>query len=288
VLTDAHIHLADLLERDPRFPERLAASLDHTRDSRASFGSRWTCCAASHDPIEWEKTEALRDRLPPFVSSFGIHPQWAVRKHADFLSRLAAQGRIAAIGEAGFDFFGDAPERVRNEANESAQREVFEFQLDLAERFGLPLLLHLRKAMDLAFAYAPRLGRLPAAVFHSFPGSADDAASLIAKGVNAYFSFGAPILNGNKRAAAACASVPEDRLLAETDAPWQPPRRALRGGGALYRGAMFCRAEDIGAIIGGVAALRGLDPEAIEAIVTENFARAYGPPPPSEAARPIT
>jgi TatD DNase family protein len=272
--SDAHIHLAALLERDPLFPERMIPS--------------WKCCAASHDPDEWETTEGLRARLPPFVSSFGIHPQWAVWHHAALLERLAGEGRIAAIGEAGFDFYGDAPERVRDEANERTQRAVFEFQLSLAEASSLPLLLHLRKAMDLAFAYAPRLKRLPAAIFHSFSGSADDAASILARGVKAYFSFGAPILNGNKRAAAACASVPADRLLAETDAPWQPPRRALRDGGAGIPGADYCRAEDIDAVIAGIAELRGFDPEAIEAIVSENFSRAYGPPPPSDAARPIT
>jgi TatD DNase family protein len=267
VSTDAHIHLANLLERDPGFPERILAS---------PALSTWACCAASHDEGEWQRTEGLRARLPPFASSFGIHPQWAVWKNADFLARLAAGGRIAAIGEAGFDFFGDTPERVRNRENESAQREVFEYQLELAERSGLPLLLHLRKAMDLAFAYAPRLKRLPAAIFHSFAGTSSDAESLLAKGVNAFFSFGAPIMNGNKRAAAACASVPEERLLSETDAPWQPPRR----GPALspFRGvdADFCRAEDIALVATGMAALRGIGVDELEARIRRNFDRAFG------------
>jgi TatD DNase family protein len=254
-VADAHIHLADLLDRDPDFPERL---------------SEYTCCAASHDESEWERVEALRDRLPPFVSSFGIHPQWAVWKNADFLARLASEGRIVAIGEAGFDFFGDRPERVRNAENEGAQRAVFEYQLDLAERFGLPLLLHLRKAMDMAFYYAPRMRRLPGAIFHSYSGTSRDAESLLAKGVNAYFSFGAPILNGNKRSAAACAAVPEDRLLVETDAPWQPPKRASP------RDVDFCRAEDIGLILEGMATLRGMSPEETAALTTENFRHAFG------------
>ena len=258
-MADAHIHLADLLERDPGFPERIQAA--------------WVCCAASHDEAEWNRVEALRLSLPPFVSSFGIHPQNAVWTDADFLTRLAAEGRIVAIGEAGFDFFGDRPERVREAANEVAQRAVFEYQLEMAERLGLPPLLHLRKAMDMAFAYAPRLRRLPAAVFHSFPGSSTDAQSLVAKGINAYFSFGAPVLNGNKRAAAACAAVPLDRLLAETDAPWQPPR-----------GGEFCRAEDISPIVEGMARLRGIDAssgagtEAFAQSLVANFHRAYGSP----------
>ena len=115
---DAHIHLADLLDRDPDFPERINPSRATpwpraTSWSLATPWSRWTCCAASHDEAEWYRIEALRPRLPVFVSSFGIHPQWAVWKNADFLARLAAERRIAAIGEAGFDFYGDRPERVR-------------------------------------------------------------------------------------------------------------------------------------------------------------------------------
>jgi len=257
MLADAHIHLADLLERDPDSPERLA-------------GRSWICCSASHDEAEWSTTEALRGRLPPFASSFGIHPQRAAWKHAGFLERLAAEGRIAAIGEAGFDFYGDKPERVRNAENEGAQRAVFEYQLDLAERHDLPILLHLRKAMDLAFEYAPRLKHLRAVVFHSFPGSGEDARSLLAKGVNAFFSFGMPLINGNKRSAEACASIPEDRLLSETDAPWQPPR-----------GADFCRAEDLDRVVGGMVALRGSDRIGLELALARNFAAAFALEAPS-------
>jgi TatD DNase family protein len=264
-VADAHIHLADLLDRDPGFPERLA-------------GQRWRCCASSHGEAEWERVEALRGRLPPFLSSFGIHPQNPVWKDADFLARLAAEGRIAAIGEAGFDFYADEPERTRNAENEGAQRAAFEYQLELAERLGLPLLLHLRKAMDLAFAYAPRLRRIPAAIFHSFPGSARDAESLLARGVPAYFSFGAPLLNGNKRAAAACAAAPAERLLAETDAPWQPPRRMPERSSrrSLREGAEYCRAEDIGPVVLGMARIRDEAAEALGEMLVGNFERAYG------------
>jgi TatD DNase family protein len=121
----------------------------------------------------------------------------------------------------------------------------------------------------MAFFYAPRLKRLPGAIFHSFSGTTRDAESLLAKGVNAYFSFGAPVLNGNKRAAAACASVPAERLLAETDAPWQPPSRAAGGGD-------FCRAEDLEPIIEGIAGIRGIGAERLAEIACLNFRAAYG------------
>jgi TatD DNase family protein len=256
MLADAHIHLADLALREPGFPE-------------AAAGLAWIGCAASHSAPELAASEALRARLAAAglqtVASFGIHPQALGWAHAKLLESLALGGRIAAVGEAGFDFFGDRPERVRSAENEGAQRAAFEFQLGLAERAGLPLLLHLRKAMDLAFEYSPRLTRLPAAIFHSYPGTLGEAEALLRRGVDAYFSFGAVIMNGHKRAAEACAALPTERLLAETDAPWQPPR-----------GSAHCSLGDIGRVVAAMASLRGAEAGELEARLEANFRRAYG------------
>jgi TatD DNase family protein len=228
-------------------------------------GAAWTCCAASHAEDEWLATEALRAGLPPFVSSFGIHPQSPGMRNAGLLARLCAEGRLAAVGEAGFDFFGDAPDRVRGPETEEAQRVAFEYQLELAEKHGLTLLLHLRKAMDLAFEYAPRLRRIRSAVFHSYSGTAGEAEALLSKRIEAYFSFGAAVLNGHKRAIAACAAVPEGRLLAETDAPWQPPR-----------GSPFCRLEHLEDVIEGIARIRGAAAAGVAETTAANFSAAYG------------
>jgi TatD DNase family protein len=262
MFADAHIHLVDLEGRDPAFAARFAAG-------------PYLACAASHDEGEFHRTvelaaavDAARPSLPALSLSFGIHPQWAVWKNADFLATLAAGRRISAIGEAGFDFFGDRPERVRNEENERVQRDVFEFQLALAERHGLPMVLHVRKAMDRVFAASKRLARLPAIVLHSYQGTAREGADLLARGANAYFSFGAAILNGHKRAIEACALLPEDRLLSETDAPWQPPR-----------GSPYCRFEAIADVVRGMAALRGTDAAYLEAVLETNFRRAYSAAP---------
>jgi TatD DNase family protein len=251
MLTDAHIHFIDLGNEDPGFPERFA-------------GSPYVACAASHDEPEFEATMALAGRGLRFVPSFGIHPQWPVWKNADFLAALAAKGRIAAIGEAGFDFFGDTPERVRNEENEKTQKAVFEFQLELAEKNGLPLLLHLRKASDRLFAYAPRLARLPAVVIHSYPGTAKEGLDLLKRGVPAFFSFGSTILNNHKKAIEAASLLPADRLLSETDAPWQPPR-----------GLPFCRFETIADVVAGLARLRATPQREMETILAANFIAAY-------------
>ncbi len=253
VPVDAHIHFIDLAERDPGF-------------AAAYTSGGYLACAASHDAEEYRETMALRRPAPArpeglrFAASFGIHPQWPVWTHADFLAERAAAGEIDAIGESGFDFFGDRPERVRTEENERIQRAVFEFQLELALAHGLPMVLHLRKATDLLFAYAPRLKRLPALILHAYAGTAQEALDLLKRGVPAWFSFGAAVLNGHKRAIAACAALPVERILPETDAPWQPPR-----------GEPFCKLEHITRIERGIEAARGVPPGSLEEVFASSF-----------------
>lgn len=150
------------------------------------------------------------------IQSFGLHPQELLLENLDFLEGLLQEKRIAAIGECGFDFF--TPEFA---ANREAQEKAFAAQLDLAARFSVPVVVHARKAMQEIFAAAGALKKAPAVVFHSFAGSPADASSLLAKGINAYFSFGKPLMNGAKKAILCVRSLPQDRLLLETDAPYQ-------------------------------------------------------------------
>lgn len=48
-----------------------------------------------------------------------------------------------------------------------------------------------------------------------------EAQSLLDRGINGYFSFGKQLLNGNKKASACVCELPSERVLAETDAPFQ-------------------------------------------------------------------
>lgn len=267
---DAHIHLANLSERDRGFPARFAAGLG---------GIPVAACGASHHPGEFAWSEAFREGLgparaaggggaagPPLLRlSYGLHPQSPSMDHADFLASLAAAGRIEVVGEAGFDFFGDAPGLVRSSENEAIQTRAFEFQLGLAIEHRLPLLLHVRKGMDLVFGYARELARLPAAIFHSWSGTPGEGEALLRKGVPAFFSFGAPILNGHKRAAESLRLFPASTLLSETDAPWQPPK-----------GFPFCAFEHVGRVVAGMAALRGMPEEELREIVARNWDGIFG------------
>jgi TatD DNase family protein len=187
VYSDAHLHLVDLAEREPSFDSRLV-------------GKDWVGAVVSHDAAEFERSEVLRQALPPTVAGFGIHPQGIREDTMEFLADLAARKRIGFIGEAGFDFFGDRAARVRNAENIRDQRRCFEFQLDLGTRHGLPLLIHSRKSTDLLLGYGRQLSRLPAVIFHGWPGRLDEAKAFLSKGVKAYFSFGTTLLRDARHA----------------------------------------------------------------------------------------
>lgn len=250
--SDAHLHLVDLEARDPQFAAKIPAA-------------DWRGAVVAHDIAEFERSETLRKSLPPTLAGFGIHPQGLRWDTADYLGSLAQSGRIAFIGEAGFDFFGDRPERVRNDENLRTQRETFDFQLALAEKTGLPLLVHARKATDILQGCTPRLRKLSSVIFHGWPGRLVDAESFLRKGVEAYFSLGTPLLRGAAHAIECCAALPAARLLAETDAPWQPPR-----------GRAWTGAEAIVPVSEAIGGIRGLSPEDAGLLLRVNFKRAFG------------
>jgi TatD DNase family protein len=189
------------------------------------------------------------------------------------LETLAAEKRVAAVGETGFDLFDGAYRDTEKE-----QEELFRRHLDVAIEEGLPVVLHIRRAMRKVFAYSRELKALPAVVFHSYSGTLAEGEALLRRGINAYFSFGAAILLNHRAAMASCARLPLERLLTETDAPFQP-----------LRGRPFSSWADLSAIIAGAAALRreagsAVGCAALEAAVDRNFRQVYG----SRQSRPNT
>ncbi len=156
------------------------------------------------------------------LQSFGLHPQAPFSDERDFALRLEflegllQERRIAAVGECGLDFFTQ-----EFSANRAAQEKAFAAQLEAAARHKVPAIVHARKAMQEIFESAAALKKVSAVVFHSFAGTLTDARSLLSKGINAYFSFGKPLMNGAKKAILCVRALPLDRLLFETDAPYQ-------------------------------------------------------------------
>ena len=221
----------------------------------------------------WSIEEFLFNEKLTILNSFGIHPQLEAVINKDPLSlavltqaapttqslktleKLAAEKRLAAVGECGFDLFND-----EYKATEAWQNEVFAAQLEIALKYDLLIVLHVRRAMHKIFAFAKKLKQCRAVIFHSWQGTPEEGQSLIRRGVNVYFSFGNTILNGHKQQLHCCALFPADRLLTETDAPYQPSR-----------GKEFSSWDDLPGIVEKIASLRNMNSKELENQLEENF-----------------
>jgi len=269
MFVDAHCH-----------PFDLAARLVTAEEERRQLG---VICASSATTLEeFEYCERLSIQAkkdyaptgapPPLLPCFAVHPQMPLalgngaqmflQDSLSVLDTLAAQGRLCAVGETGFDLYDS---QIRE--TEKIQDELFAAHLETALRFDLPVVIHSRRAMHKVFANASALKRCRAVVFHSWSGTVGEGEALLRRGVNAFFSFGAAIMLNHREAMRCCAAFPPARLLTETDAPFQPPC-----------GREFSRYADIKAVLGAMEVLRGGTGNGgaeMEKIIETNFQSAF-------------
>ncbi len=198
----------------------------------------------------------------PVSVSAGIHPheaRLATESIYDELKSLAREGRIVAIGEVGLDFHYDHSPR-------DVQREVFRRQVRLAREIGLPLIIHTREADEESATILEEEGAQEAGgVIHCFTGGEELARRALALGFHVSFS-GIVAFPRSETIQAVARTVPEDRLLIETDSPFlaPPPHRGKRNEPAF-----------VVEVARKVAALRGTPVEAVGAAAKRNFDRLF-------------
>jgi TatD DNase family protein len=252
MLTDAHCH-----------PFDLAAYFPGAEDQRRELGVMCATSAATRE--EFAYCEQLNKTLP-LLPCFAVHPQMpaampnVVQDSLAALESLAAQGRLAAVGETGFDLY-DAAFRE----TEKMQDELFAAHLETALRYNLPLVLHVRRAMHKIFAHSDKLKKCRAVIFHSWSGTMGEGEAMLRRGINAFFSLGNTIMLNHREAIRCCALFPRERLLTETDAPFQP-----------LRGESHSSYADLRRILSAMAALRGEDAASMENSIEQNFRSAFG------------
>ena len=165
--------------------------------------------------------------------------------------------KISAIGECGFDLFTSEFKSTLDK-----QKEVWNYQLELAIKYDKPIIVHCRKGMCHIFESVEKLKKIKAVLFHSFSGSMVEAQSILKKGINGFFSFGKPILNGNKNAIQCVKSLPLENILLETDSPYQ-----------TLKGEEVTNPSDVLKVYKEVFNLRQEDTEVIVSKVSENFSK---------------
>jgi TatD DNase family protein len=165
-----------------------------------------------------DTTLALSSAHPEIAAAAGLHPHQAggsAAAAACDIRRLAAAGKIRAVGEIGLDYHYDF-------ASPAAQQTAFRTQLALAKELGLPVIVHSREAGRDIQAAVDDEAFHGSGVLHCFTEDWEFARAMLDRGFLVSFSG---VVTFPKAAALrdVAARIPLDRLLVETDAPYLAP-----------------------------------------------------------------
>jgi TatD DNase family protein len=214
--------------------------------------------------------EMARTR-PDVIVGVSVHPNDSARIHdqqgaaaldaaIDEIAVLARDSVVRAVGETGLDYYRTG-EELR-----PAQQHAFRRHLALAKDLDKVLVIHDRDSHDDVLAVLDTEGAPARVVFHCFSGDAEMARHCAARGW--FMSFAGPITyKANDSLRAAMASVPDELLLVETDAPYLTPVPQRGKPNASYLMPHTVRF---------MAAERGLDEAAMCSLLFANAQRVFG------------
>ena len=206
--------------------------------------------------------------------AMGIHPtrsiyeKWSDRKKLEAFAKMPG---VIAIGEIGLDYH-----YKREEQHRLKQHLWFIYQLNLAWKMKLPVILHVRDAHEdalriLRWHPARKLG----GVIHCFYGSKEIAEQYLKLGY--HFGIGGSVLQLEERARylwEAIPNIPLDRILVETDAPFILPYCK-----DVIQPKLLRRARNtsliLPAVIKKIAELKGVPADEVEQATTNNVIRLF-------------
>jgi TatD DNase family protein len=253
-MIDSHCHLTD-----PRLGEQLDSVL--RRAEEAGVSRMITIGTDIDDAL---KCIELCRSLDNVRCAIGVHPNYCGQVSEEDPPRLRdiqSDPSVVALGEMGLDYH-------HHFAPVQRQREVFEFQLQLARELKRPVVIHCREATDDCLAIMRGFAEVPA-VFHCFTGSPAEARRILDAGYLLGFT-GAVTFKKNDELREACALVPSDRLLIETDAPYLTPEPVRKQ--KTNEPAFVAHVATV------VAQVKKLSVDDLDRITTENVRRLFGWP----------
>jgi len=171
---------------------------------------------SSRDAVALARTDPQR-----LTATAGIHPHHAAEfdpTAAEALRELGRLDAVVAVGECGLDYYRDLCPR-------DVQRRTFAGQLELAVSLGKPVFLHQREAHDDFLAILREYaGALPRGVAHCFTGTGQELDCYLELGL--YIGITGWICDERRGAGLKplMRSIPAERLMIETDAPYLLPR----------------------------------------------------------------
>ena len=187
--------------------------------------------------------------IPGLVYTLGIHPLYTNQAHVEDIALLEEQinqslsdRRFVGIGEIGLDYFVEGLDPHK-------QEYFFHAQLDLAQKYQLPVVLHVRRSQD-AILKALRRRKIPGGIAHAFNGSFQQAEQFIELGFKLGFG-GAATYERALQIRRLLTELPLDSIVTETDSPDIPPAWLREEGNPFNEPAFVVRiAKELAAIRG--------------------------------------
>lgn len=200
---DTHCHLTD---------NYVSGDLGDVIARATAAGVGMIICPSA-DPNDVIAAVKIATTNPNIYATTGIHPEYAGIDASEYLTEsILTNPRVVGIGEIGLDY------HERND-NRTAQIQLFEQQLELARKYGLPVAIHTRDAENDTAAILR--GDIHG-VMHCFTSSWNLAKTMLDRG----FYFSASGILTFKNAAEireTFAKIPIDRIVIETDSPYCAP-----------------------------------------------------------------
>ena len=222
-----------------------------------------SCLDVGTSETDIEDRYRLLGGIPDVYFAHGLYPSNADREDRDVALNAVEDAltmpRTVALGEIGID-------RYRDYATPELQRELLLRQVNLANLYSLPIIVHNRDAEDELLSAFAECSPTRESVMHCYSGPASLVSKFLDFGFS--FSFGGNVTFRNASdVREAMLAVPLDRLMLETDAPYLSPHP--RRGRTNHPGL-------IGYTYDLVAETRGLDRNELVVSVAANAKRVFG------------
>jgi len=212
---DTHCHLDA-----PEFASSLPAILSAAKEQNVQAILLPAVKAADCRSVK-ELAIQYANEIPGLVYTLGIHPLYSNQAQEGDIAILEEQitqslsdPRFVGVGEIGLDYFVEGLDPHK-------QEHFFHAQLDLAQKFQLPVVLHVRRSQD-AILKALRRRNISGGIAHAFNGSFQQAEQFIELGFKLGFG-GAATYERALQIRRLLAELPTDSIVTETDSPDIPP-----------------------------------------------------------------
>jgi TatD DNase family protein len=206
-MIDTHCHI-DFRDFDRDREEVIVQAVEYGVDRLINIGADIDSC---------RRAFALAHSYDNVYCTVGIHPHDSRTLTPQFLAEMetmAADDKTVGIGEIGLDYY-------RNLSPHDVQEKAFVAQLDLAVALRMPVVIHVRNAMEEALAIIKRYEGKLTGVFHCFPGTPEEARQLAAMGF--CISVNGVITYKDSKMAEVGRQAELETILLETDCPYLTP-----------------------------------------------------------------